>query len=143
MSTDIQIFTNQEFNKEIRAIEINNEPWFVGKDVAEALGYSDTDKALRTHVDIEDKQILNPADLAGLRNNANFQVNSPRGLMFINEAGLYSLTIRSSLPNAKKFAKWLTHDATIFLFVRMVQDVWSKFCTALDSNQNEGGSYNG
>ena len=110
MSTDIQIFTNQEFNKEIRVIEINNEPWFVGKDVAEALGYSDTDKALRTHVDIEDKQILNPADLAGLRNNANFQVNSPRGLMFINEAGLYSLVMSSKLPNARAFKRWVIKE---------------------------------
>lgn len=132
MSTDIQIFTNQEFNKNIRVIEINNEPWFVGKDVAEALGYSYPDKALRTQVDNEDKLESEIATSGQIRN-----------MILINEAGLYSLTIRSSLPNAKKFAKWLTHDTTIFLFVRMVQDVWSKFCTALDSNQNEGGSYNG
>ena len=110
MSMDIQVFTNQEFNKEIRAIEIDNEPWFVGKDVAEALGYSDTDKAVRTHVDLDDKQILNPADLAGLRNNANLQIDSPRGLTFINEAGLYSLVMSSKLPNAKAFKRWVIKE---------------------------------
>lgn len=132
MSTDIQIFTNQEFNKEIRAIEINGEPWFVGKDVAEALGYSDNDQALRKHVDAEDKLESEIATSGQICN-----------MILINEAGLYSLTIRSILPNAKKFAKWLTHDATIFLFVRQVQDVWSTICTVSDSNQNEGGSHNG
>lgn len=102
MSTDIQIFTNQEFNKDIRVIEINDEPWFVGKDVAEALGYSNTRDALARHVDAEDKLESGIATSGQIRN-----------MILINEAGLYSLTIRSSLPNAKKFTRWLTHDVAI------------------------------
>ena len=69
---------------------VHPKPWLVGKDVAQALGYSDTDKAIRTHVDDDDKQIFKPADLAGL--------DIPnRGMSLINESGLYSLVLSSKL----------------------------------------------
>ena len=98
----LTVFNNPEFG-EIRTVEIDGEPWLVGKDVALALGYSDTDKAIRTHVDDEDKQIFKPADLAGL--------DIPnRGMSLINESGLYSLVLSSKLANAKKFKRWVTSD---------------------------------
>lgn len=99
MSTDIQIFTNQEFNKEIRAIEINGEPWFVGKDVAEALGYSDTDKALRNNVPDKYKLTRQISGSGQMRN-----------MILINEAGLYKLVMRSRLPNAEKFSDWCCEE---------------------------------
>lgn len=109
MSTDIQIFTNQEFNKEIRAIEINGEPWFVGKDVAEALGYKNTRDALIRHVPDKYKKVLTPQQMASVSKSRDSQpfVDSPRGLTFINEAGLYKLVMRSELPNAERFSDWV------------------------------------
>lgn len=98
----LTVFNNPEFG-EIRTVEIDGEPWLVGKDVALALGYSDTDKAIRTHVDDEDKQIFKPADLAGL--------DIPnRGMSLINESGLYSLVLSSKLPSAKQFKRWVTSE---------------------------------
>lgn len=83
--------------------EDNGEIWCVGKDVAEILGYKDTDKAIRDHVDAEDQELLKPADLAGLK-------IPNRGLIFINESGLYSLIFGSQLPEAKKFTRWVTSE---------------------------------
>lgn len=76
---------------------INDEPWFVGKDVAEALGYSNTRKALADHVDEEDKGVTKRDTLGGKQN-----------LGIINESGLYSLILSSKLPDAKKFKRWVT-----------------------------------
>lgn len=76
----------------IRCIEVSGEPWMVGKDVAAALGYTDTFGALKKHVDDEDKQ-----------NCQNGSFESPRGMIVINESGLYSLVLSSKLPGAKKF----------------------------------------
>lgn len=87
--TDIQIFNNPEFGS-IRTIEQNGEPWFVGKDVAEALGYSNASKALADHVDEQDK--LNNESLVSL---------GQRGGWLINESGLYSLCFSSKLEGAK------------------------------------------
>lgn len=99
---ELMIFENHEFGR-VRSVEIDGEPWLVGKDVAQALGYSDTDKAIRTHVDDEDKQIFKPADLAGL--------DIPnRGMSLINESGLYSLVLSSKLPGAKQFRRWVTSE---------------------------------
>lgn len=95
---DLQIFSNSEFG-EIRTATINGEPWFVGKDVAEALGYSDTNKAVAVHVDDEDK--LNDKTASSL---------GQRGGWFINESGLYSLVLSSKLPTAKKFKRWVTSE---------------------------------
>jgi len=86
---------NSEFGN-IRVIEINNEPWFVGKDVAEILGYIDTADAIKKHVDEEDKQKVKAGEIPTL-NISNY------GAYAINESGLYSLILSSKLPNAKKF----------------------------------------
>ena len=98
MANEIKIFENEEFGS-VRTMEINGEPWFVGKDVAEILGYADTFGALKKHVDEEDKQ-----------NCQNSSFESPRGLTVINESGLYSLILSSKLPNAKKFKHWVTSE---------------------------------
>lgn len=94
----VQIFQSPEFGQ-IRAIEVNGEPWLVGKDVATALGYSDAYGALRKHVDTEDKQ-----------NCQNDSFETPRGMTIINESGLYSLILSSKLPSAKKFKHWITSE---------------------------------
>ena len=98
MENEIKIFENEEFGS-VRTMEINGEPYFVGKDVAEILGYADTFGALKKHVDEEDKQ-----------NCQNSSFESPRGLTIINESGLYSLILSSKLPNAKKFKRWVTSE---------------------------------
>ncbi len=90
--------TSSEFG-EIRAIEINGEPWMVGKDIASAMGYSDTDKAIRNHIDDEDKLTR---QFGGSGQNRNMTI--------INESGLYSLVLSSKLPSAKKFKRWVTSE---------------------------------
>ena len=93
----LQIFKNKEFG-EIRTMIIDGEPWFVGKDVAVALGYTNPQKAIRDHVDDEDKTL-----------NELFTVNGTQGIL-INESGLYSLVLSSKLPSAKKFKHWVTSE---------------------------------
>ena len=95
---NLQIFENTDFGR-IRSLVIGNEPWFVGKDIAEILGYSDTFGALKKHVDDDDKQ-----------NCQNSSFESNRGLTIINESGLYSLILSSKLPNAKRFKHWVTSE---------------------------------
>ena len=95
---EMQIFSNEEFGK-IRTVTINGEPWMVGKDVAQALGYSDTNKAIAMHVDDEDK--LNDKTASSL---------GQRGGWFINESGLYCLVLSSKLPGAKRFRRWVTSE---------------------------------
>ena len=100
------VFQNQEFG-EVRSVMIEGEPWFVGKDIAGILGYTNASKAVINHVDDEDKQFL-MLDLADSQNG-----NVPKGqtkTAIINESGLYSLTLSSKLPNAKKFKKWVTGE---------------------------------
>lgn len=94
---ELQIFRNEEFGS-IRTIVINNEPWFVGKDAALILGYSNPQKAIRDHVDEEDRTM-----------NETFTVNGTSPAL-INESGIYSLIIQSKLPNAKKFKRWVTSE---------------------------------
>lgn len=98
MKNELKIFENEAFGK-VRVIERNNEPWFVGKDVAEILGYSDTFGALKKHVDQEDRQ-----------NCQNSSFESNRGLTIINESGLYALILSSKLPVAKQFKRWVTSE---------------------------------
>lgn len=95
---ELQVFNNSEFGQ-LRTVAINGEPWLVGKDVAAALGYSDTFGALKKHVDEEDKQ-----------NCQNDSFESNRGMTVINESGLYSLVLSSKLPTAKKFRRWVTSE---------------------------------
>lgn len=99
MNSQLEIFKNEELGLEVRAVEINGEPWLVGKDIAEVLGYKDTDYAIRTHVDEEDKLTRG---FTGSGQNRN--------MICINESGLYSLVLRSKLPEAKKFKRWVTSD---------------------------------
>ncbi len=98
MITTIEVLKNEEFG-EIRTVSIDGELYFVGKDVAEALGYADAYGALKKHVDTEDKQ-----------NCQNDSFNSPRGMTVINENGLYSLILSSKLPGAKQFRQWITAE---------------------------------
>ena len=95
---ELQIFQSPEFGT-VRTVELNGEPWLVGKDVAEALGYSNPNKALADHVEAEDK--LNSKTLSSL---------GQRGGWLINESGLYSLVLSSKLPTAKKFRRWVTGE---------------------------------
>lgn len=94
---DLKIYENKEFG-EIRTVNIDGEPWFVGKDVAAALGYNNPQKAIRDHVDDEDVTV-----------NKTFTVNGTMATL-INESGLYSLVISSKLPNAKRFKRWVTSE---------------------------------
>lgn len=95
---EMQSFNNKEFGQ-IRTVTINNEPWFVGKDVATALGYRNTRDALSKHVDGDDK-----ADVA-------FHDGSQRrNMVAINESGLYALIFGSKLETAKKFKHWVTSE---------------------------------
>ena len=96
--TDLQIFNSPEFGV-IRTIEKDGEPWFVGKDVATALGYSDSFGSLKKHVDEEDKLVCQ-IDSAGQK----------RDITIINGSGLYSLVLSSKLPTAKKFKRWVTNE---------------------------------
>ena len=95
---NLQIFRNEQFG-EVRAIEINGEPWLFGKDVTEILGYQNASKALSDHVDEDDK--LNNESLSSL---------GQRGGWLINEFGLYSLFLGIKLPQAKQFKKWVTAE---------------------------------
>ena len=92
------VFQNQEFG-EVRSMMIDSDIWFLGKDVASILEYSNTAKAIRDHVDDEDK-LTERIVLSGQN----------REVIFINESGLYSLILSSKLPNAKKFKKWVTGE---------------------------------
>ena len=94
---EVQIFENEKFGS-VRTVEINNEPWFVGKDIAEALGYSDVNKAVAMHVSDEDKKLNDKTSLSF----------GQRGTTLINESGLYSLIFGSKLDSAKEFKHWVT-----------------------------------
>ena len=95
---ELQIFNNPEFG-EMRTVTINNEPWFVGKDVADILGYTNPQKAIRDHVD-EDEKLTERIVLSGQN----------REIIVINERGLYSLILSSKLKGAKKFKRWVTAE---------------------------------
>ena len=95
---DLKIFTNDEFGS-VRAFEINGEPWFVGKDIAEILKYQNGSRDINRHVDDEDKTKV-----------MLFDGNQNKETIIINESGVYSLILRSNLPEAKKFKHWVTAD---------------------------------
>ena len=86
---------------EVRTLKINDEPYFVGKDVAEILGYSNTRKALQDHVDLEDKK-----DGVTIRDS----IGRSQRPTIINESGLYSLILSSKMPNARRFKRWVTSE---------------------------------
>ena len=94
---ELQVFNFNE--NEVRSLLINDEPWFVGKDVADILGYRNPRDAINKHVDDEDKGVAKCDTLGGAQE-----------LAVINESGLYSLVLSSKLPNAKKFKRWVTSE---------------------------------
>lgn len=136
--TDLQIFNSPEFGA-IRTIEKDGEPWFVGKDVAVALGYKDTVNALKSHVDTEDK--------------GGWQITTQFGekeTTIINESGLYSLVLSSKLPTAKKFKRWVTNEVIpsirkhgAYMTPETLEaailnpDTMIKLCTALKDEQEK------
>lgn len=98
--SELQVFSNAEFGS-IRSITVNGEPFFVGKDVAEILGYANTRDALAKHVDEEDRM-----DGVAIRDS----IGREQTPVFINESGLYSLILSSKLPSAKRFKRWVTSE---------------------------------
>ena len=97
---ELTVFTNEQFGS-IRTIEINNEPWFVGKDIADVLGYAKPENAISNHVDGEDKTTTL---IQGTGSNYKSKA------VLINESGLYSLILSSKLPTAKQFKRWVTAE---------------------------------
>lgn len=95
---DLQIFNNEEFGQ-VRTMDINGEPWFVGKDITEKLEYQNGSRDINRHVDDEDKRIV-----------PIFDGSQNRETLIVNESGLYSLILGSTLPNAKKFKRWITSE---------------------------------
>lgn len=95
---DLKIFANEEFGQ-VRTVMIDGEPWFVGKDVAVALQYKEPQKAVRTHVDEDDRGVS--------------EMDTPGGkqkIVIINESGVYSLIFSSKLEGAKRFKRWVTSE---------------------------------
>ena len=95
---NLKVFKNQEFG-EARTVTINDEPYFVGKDIAEILGYQNGSRDINRHVDTEDRQ-----------KTMVFDGNQDKETIVINESGLYSLILSSKLPSAKKFKRWVTSE---------------------------------
>ena len=95
---NLKVFKNQEFG-EVRTVTINDEPYFVGKDIAEILGYQNGSRDINRHVDTEDRQ-----------KTMVFDGNQDKETIVINESGLYSLILSSKLPSAKKFKRWVTSE---------------------------------
>ncbi len=95
---NLKVFKNQEFG-EVRTVTINDVPYFVGKDVAEILGYQNGSRDINRHVDTEDRQ-----------KTMVFDGNQDKETIVINESGLYSLILSSKLPSAKKFKRWVTSE---------------------------------
>lgn len=95
---ELKIFENSDFGK-IRTVLVDGEPYFVGKDVAEVLDYSNPRKAIKDHVDASDKGVTKCDTLGGIQD-----------LTIINESGLYSLIMASKLPTAKQFKRWVTSE---------------------------------
>lgn len=96
---NLEVFENEEFGP-VRATTINNEPWFVGKDIASILGYAKPQNAIANHVDEDDT----------LKQGIIDKLGRSQQTTLINESGLYSLILSSKLPNAKKFKRWVTSD---------------------------------
>ena len=99
---ELQIFNNNEFGQ-IRSLMLDDEVWFIGKDITLALGYSNDRKALQDNVDLEDRRLIQKSP------EVTLEIPN-RGITAINESGLYSLILSSKLPSAKKFKKWITSE---------------------------------
>ena len=95
---DLKVFENEEFGS-VRTLSMDGDPWFVGKDVATALGYAKPTDAVRKHVDSEDRGVSKTETPSG-----------EQDVVIINESGLYSLILSSKLPKAKAFKRWVTSE---------------------------------
>lgn len=96
--SELQIFNNPDFG-DIRMVELEGEPWFVGKDIATALGYADTAQAIRKHIDADDKGVVDLTTPGGIQKTT-----------IINESGVYSLIFSSKLERAQQFKRWVTSE---------------------------------
>ena len=96
--SELQVFNNAEFGS-VRSLMVNGEPYFVGKDVADILGYQNGSRDVNRHVDEEDRQKI-----------MVFDGNQDKETIIINESGLYSLILSSKLPSAKRFKRWVTSE---------------------------------
>lgn len=110
---DLQIFRNPEFGQ-VRTVTLNDDPWFVGKDIATALGYAKPENAIANHVDSDDKT---STLIQG--SGSNYKSKA----IIINESGLYSLILSSKLPAAKKFKHWVTSEVLPALRKTAVKDI--------------------
>ena len=99
MNNQLQIFNNDIFGN-IRGLEINGQGWLVGKDTAESLGYNEPNKAIVRHVDEDDRMKYPIIDNLGRKQES----------WIVNESGLYSLILRSDMPKAKQFKRWVTSE---------------------------------
>lgn len=109
---ELQVFKSGEFGK-VRIVTINGEPWFSASDVGKILQHTNIRKVLCDRVDDEDKRVLMKSTIVTLdaqSGNPVFDTVPNRGMTFVNEPGLYSLILCSTLPSAKKFKRWITHD---------------------------------
>ena len=106
---ELQIFNNTEFG-EIRVLETEGEVWFVGKEIAEVLGYKNTRDAISKHIDNEDKKTLKFRDCRETRLSNLWKEGDFTNKVIINESGLYSLILSSKLPTAKNFKRWVTSE---------------------------------
>ena len=109
MNNIIQIFENEEFGSIRTLTDKKGEPWFVGKDVATILGYANTKKAIIDHVDKEDKQVVQLADIQQGHETLPSNMMGSK-VVIINESGLYGLILGSKLPTAKRFKHWVTSE---------------------------------
>lgn len=108
MNANLQIFSHPQFGK-VRTLEINNNPYFVGNDVAICLGYSYPKDAIRDNVDKEDKNLIQLSDIQEGEQTPPPHMKGTKTIV-INESGLYSLVFSSKLPSAKSFKRWVTKD---------------------------------
>lgn len=108
-ATNTEIFSCAEFGN-LTVLEIDNEPWFVGKEIAEKLGYIKPNKAIDDHVDLEDIKVLKYGACSEIEQATLWKGNDFSNKKIINESGFYSLIGDSKLPNAKKFKRWVTSE---------------------------------
>lgn len=104
----VKVFSFED--SKVRTVMIDNEPYFVGKDISEILGYRDINRAVKQHVDNEDIKSLSYKAYGGLHTSLWSNKNDFMSKVVVNESGVYSLIMNSKLPSAKKFKRWVTHD---------------------------------
>ena len=111
-NTNLFLFKSDLTNgKEIRVVGTSENPLFIGKDIAEILGYSNTNESIKEHVDEEDK--MKWSQVQKSRDSETLSLKLQAQTILINESGLYSLILRSKLEGAKKFKRWITSDVEI------------------------------